>query len=73
MRITDFSHIVPVSKIDITVGTRAPKVAEVDRTTTVPRTADIRPRGMGLAVEPPREGPFPSVAPHLGFRLDVFA
>ena len=41
-RINDFSHIIPVSKIDITVGTKAPRVAEVDRTTFVPRSGDVR-------------------------------
>ena len=47
-RITDFSHIVPVRKIDITVGTRAPRLAEPDRTATVPLSGDIRPLAKGL-------------------------
>ena len=42
-RITHFGHIVPVRQIDITVGTRMPRLADEDRTTTFPIHGDIRP------------------------------
>jgi hypothetical protein len=72
-RITDFRHIVPVSKMDVTVGTRAPRIAEVDRTARVPRNGDVRPLGIDTGVPPPANTEFRPPIPSKGFVVDVFA
>ncbi len=73
MQIRNFNHIIPISKIDITVGTRAPGVAEVDRTARVPRNGDVRPTGMDVGIDPPAHTEFRPPIPNKGFIIDVFA
>ncbi len=72
-RISNFNHIVPVSKIDVTVGMQAPRLAEQDRTARVPRHGDVRPLGLDVGVDPPPETEFRRQIPNKGFVIDVFA
>lgn len=72
-RIKDFSHIIPVSKMDVTVGTRAPRLAEADRTNRVPRSGEVRPLGLDVGVRPPAHTEFRPPIPSKGFIIDVFA
>jgi hypothetical protein len=75
-RIQNFSHIVPVQKIDIRVGTMAPKLSdpERDRTTTVPISGDIRPTGKAIRTRTPQEtAPIRTLSRDVGVVLDVYA
>ena len=72
-RISNFNHIIPVSKIDVSVGTQAPRIAERDRTATVPRSGEGRPLGLDAGVAPPAHTEFRPPIPNKGFIIDVFA
>jgi hypothetical protein len=73
-RITNFSHIVPVRQIDITVGARAPRIAERDRTSTVPISGDIRPLGQAMhARNRPATTPIRTLSKAEGVVIDIYA
>lgn len=73
-RITDFSHVVPPRKIDISVGTRAPRIAERDRTATVPISGDIRPVGQAIASRNAQNtAPIRTLSKDVGVVIDIFA
>ncbi|MBT3344945.1 MAG: hypothetical protein HN712_11670 [Gemmatimonadetes bacterium] len=55
------------------MGTRAPRIAEVDRTARVPRNGDVRPLGIDTGVPPPANTEFRPPIPSKGFVVDVFA
>lgn len=73
-RTSDFSHIIPLRQIDITVGTQAPRIAERDRTATVPISGDIRPLGKVMhARNAPSVTPIRTLSKNEGVIIDIFA
>ncbi len=73
-RTTDFSHIIPLRQIDITVGTQAPRIAERDRTATVPISGDIRPLGKVMHTRNPQAPtPIRTLSKNEGVVIDIYA